>query len=155
MERSASSEAALGDLLGSVKPNLVCVLLGCVPGGALCVFVAPFFQALLGQRSMPAERSVTIFFVVMSAIALFVLWLGLRHLRDRAHFYQHGFQYLGHTYLFSEIGPISWQRSGSGLTHFADITHMTFTYQGKTIHLRTRYLQDLFYQYHRVYNLSL
>ena len=42
MERSASSEAALGDLLGSVKPNLVCVLLGCVPGGALCVFVAPF-----------------------------------------------------------------------------------------------------------------
>jgi len=55
----------------------------------------------------------------------------------------------------SEIGPISWQRSGSGLTHFADITHMTFTYQGKTVHLRTRYLQDLFYQYHRVYNLSL
>ena len=93
MERSASSEAALGDLLGSVKPNLVCVLLGCVPGGALCVFVAPFFQALLGQRSMPAERSVTIFFVVTSVIALFVLCLGLRHMRDRAHFYQNGFKY--------------------------------------------------------------
>lgn len=155
MEYSASSQAALGDLLGSVKPNLISVLFGCVPGGALCVFVSPFFQALLGQRAMPAELSMKIFFAVMSVIALFVLWMGLRHLRDRAHFYQHGFQYLGHTYLFSEIGPISWRRSGSGLTPFADITHMTFTYRGKTVHLRTRYLQDLFYQYHKVYQITL
>lgn len=155
MEYSASSQAALGDLLGSVKPNLISVLFGCVPGGALCVFVSPFFQALLGQRAMPAERSVVIFFAVTSVIALFVLWLGLRHLRDRVHLYRHGFRYLGKTYLFSEIGPISWRRSGSGLTPFADITHMTFTCQGKTVHLRTRYLQDLFYQYHKVYQITL
>ncbi len=155
MDHSASSEAALGDLLGSVKPNLISVLFGCVPGGAMCFFLAPFVQALLGRRPMPAERSVAIFFSVTAVAALFVLWLGLRHLRDRAHFYQHGFRYLGQTYLFSEIGPISWRRSGNGLTRFADVTHMTFTFQGKTVHLRTRYLQDLFYQYHRVYNISL
>ena len=150
-----SSEEKLGDLLDTVKPSLISVLIGCVPGGALCIFVAPFFQALLGQRPLPAERSVSIFFAVMSLVALFTLWMGLRHLRDRVHLYEKGFKYLGHTYLFSQISPVNWQRIGSGLTRFADVTHLNFTCQGKPVHLHTRYLQDLFYQYHKTYDTSL
>lgn len=151
---SLESEEKLGELLATVKPSLVSVAMGCVPGCMLLIFVTPFFQAMLGKRPLPAERSVQIFFAVMSLLALFTLWLGLRHLRDRVHLYEKGFKYLGHTYLFSQIGPIDWRRSSNGLTRFADVTHMTFRCQGEQVHLRTRYLQDLFYQYHKTYNTS-
>lgn len=155
MPSSRASSDELGGILAMVKPNPVSVLIGCIPGAAM------LFAMLSrgGLRDLflvfdPAIRfpaGAREFILIFTALSLFVLWLGLRHFFDRAELCQNGFRFRGKAYRYDQIGPISWSHNANNLTRFADYTTMSFSYQGKQVRLRTRYLQDLSYQFHRVY----
>lgn len=157
MRDSNSSRDSLGRLLATVYPHPVSVLLGCVPGLvlALVMWSNGGLTDLILLLLNPEAKLATGMYVFLSLwllVTLFFLWLGLRHILDRAELCRDGFRLLGKVYRFDQIGPISWSHhSSSGMTRFWDCTVMSFTYQGKSVRIKTRYLQDLSYQFHRVY----
>lgn len=151
-----SSDGELGAVLAVVRPHPVSVILGCVPGLVLGFVVVTKLGwtgiALLFHPEIELTPGMRPFMWGSIVVTLLVLGLGLRHILDRAEFCQEGFRFLGKAYRYDQIGPISWShQSQNGLTRFRDCTTMSFRYQGKQIRLRTRYLQDLSYRYHRAY----
>lgn len=156
MKQRQDSDRDLGRTLAVVRPHPMSVLIGCVPGLVFCLVVLSNLRltglALLFHPEIELRPGMRPFMWGSVIVALLVLGLGLRHIFDRAELCQEGFRFLRKAYRYDQIGPISWSHhSQSGLTQFADSTTMRFQFQGKTVQLRTRYLQDLSYQYHRVY----
>ncbi len=157
MREFRASGGDLGGVLAVVKPNPVSVLIGCIPGlvmiwamlqstgiGGVLALFNPSVRFAAGARQ---------FMLVFLFLSLFVLGMGLRHIFDRAELCQEGFRFLGRAYRYDQMGPISWRHnSNNGLTRFSDRTTLSFCYQGKPVRLKTRCLQDLSYQYHRVYD---
>lgn len=156
MRELRASGKDLGRTLAVVGPHPVSVLIGCIPGLVLCLVVASNFRkagfALLLHPEIELPKGVRPFMWGSLVVALLVLGIGLRHVFDRAELCRDGVRILGKSYAFERMGPISWSRqSQSGLTRFWDQTTARFRYDGKEIKVRTRYLQDLSYQYHKIY----
>lgn len=145
----------LGEVLVVVKPHPVSVLIGCVPGIVLAWAMVGSIGTdilLLFHPEVYARPGVRPFIVVSLVLTAVVLGFGLRHVFDRAEFCQEGFRFLKKSYRYDQMGPISWgHHSNNGLTRFYDTTTLAFWYQGKQVKLKTRYLQDMSYEYHRVY----
>lgn len=156
MREPRASDKDLGRTLAVVGPHPVSVLIGCIPGLVLGFVVLTNLGktgiALLFHPEIELRPGVRPFMWGSLIVALLVLGVGLRHAFDRAELCRDGIQFLGKSYRFDRMGPISWSRqSQSGLTQFWDQTTASFRYDGKEVRLRTRYLQDLSYQYHKVY----
>lgn len=156
MREPRVSEKDLGRTLAVVGPHPISVLIGCIPGLVLGFVVMSNFGragfALLLHPEIELPKGVRPFMWGSLIVALIVLGIGLRHAFDRAELCRDGIRFLGKSYQFEKMGPISWgRRSQSGFTQFWDETTARFRYDGKEVRLRTRYLQDLSYQYHKVY----
>lgn len=156
MRQSRDSGKELGRTLAVVGPHPISVLIGCIPGLVLCLVVASNFRktgfALLLHPEVELPAGVRPFMWGSLIVALLVLGIGLRHIFDRAELCRDGIRILGKSYEFERMGPISWSRqSQSGFTQFWDQTTARFRYDGKEVKVRTRYLQDLSYQYHKTY----
>lgn len=156
MRQSRDSGKELGRTLAVVGPHPVSVLIGCIPGLVLCLVVASNFGragfALLLHPEIELRPGVRPFMWGSLIVALLVLGIGLRHIFDRAELCRDGMRILGKSYAFERMSPISWShRSQSGFTQFWDQTIARFRYDGKEVQVRTRYLQDLSYQYYKTY----
>lgn len=156
MRQSRDSDRELGRTLAVVGPHPVSALIGCIPGLVLSFVVISNFGragfALLLHPEIELPAGARPFMWGSLIVALLVLGIGLRHLFDRAELCRDGIRILGKSYAFERMGPISWSRqSQSGFTRFWDQTTARFRYDGKEVQVRTRYLQDLSYQYHKTY----
>lgn len=152
------SKDSLGRQLAVVYPHPASIAIGCIPGLVMLLVAAcsgdqPTFSLLL-HPEVELPRGMRLFLALWLGASLLLLWMGLRHIFDRAELYRDGFCFRGKVYRFDEIGPISWGRfSNSGMTRFRDCTTMDFTCRGKSVRLKTYYLQDLRYQFRRTYGL--
>lgn len=156
MRETRASDKDLGRTLVTVGPHPLSVLIGCIPGLVLGFTVLTNLGTtgifLLFHPEIELRPGVRPFMWCSLLVMLLVLGLGLRHAFDRVQLCRDGFCFLGKPYHFEQMGPIAWSRqSQSGLTQFWDQTTMSFRYNGKEVRLRTRYLQDLSYQFHKVY----
>lgn len=156
MRQSREPGRELGRVLTVVGPHPVSVLIGCIPGLVMCLVVASNIGrgglALLLHPEVELPAGVRPFMWGSLIVALLILGVGLRHIFDRAELCRDGMRILGKSYEFERMGPISWsRRSQSGFTRFWDQTVARFRYDGKEVQVRTRYLQDLSYQYYKTY----
>ena len=156
MRQDRDSDRDLGRPLSVVGPHPVSVLIGCIPGLVWGFIVLTNLGtgglALLFHPEVELRPGVRPFMWFSLIVLLLLLGLGLRHIFDRAELCQEGVRILGKAYRFERMGAVSWShRSQGGMTRFWDQTVMSFRYDGKEVRLKTRYLQDLSYQYHRIY----
>lgn len=157
MKEGHDPDKDLGRTLTVVRPHPISVLIGCIPGlvwgFVVLTSTGPSRLMLLLHPEIELPKGMRLFLWICLIGMVFLLGLGLRHIFDRVDLCQEGIRIRRKAYRFERMEAVRWKRSSqSGMTQFWDLTVMTFRYDGKEVRLKTRYLQDLSYQYHRIYS---